>query len=158
SVTLNLNGGESLIDDKLCILPIDGPSVNASSRQLLDWVLELIIGRTRPGRELPARVIAADDHAAKILDVGYGYTNPGNAMINHGDSYLRAVETERNSYDVRLVDAWGLGWYAATRGLPPTYDDAPTVVKLGTYTTDDAHTLPDDVDPIVTSLEQTVSR
>jgi hypothetical protein len=158
SVTLTLHAAESLLDDKLCILPSDGPGRNVSSRGLLDWVLELVIGRTRPRTEIPSRVRAADDHAAEILDLDYGWGNPANTTIAHGQSYLRAVETELGSYDVRLIDAWGLGWYAATRGVPPTYEGAPTVVKLGTYTTDNASVLPDDVDPIVIELEQTVSR
>lgn len=158
TVILTLHTAESLLDDKLCMYPIDGPGTNATNRVLLDWIIQYVIGRTRPTGAPPQVVTAADEHAQDVLDTGHGWHNSGNSLIRFGESYLEAVETELNSLDVRLVDAWGLGWYAATRGIPPTYDDAPTIVKLGAYTTDATHTLPEDVDPIVTGLEQTVAR
>lgn len=157
SVTLTLHGAENLVDDKLCLLPLDGPGPSATKRTLINWILELIMSRARPGTEFPDRVIAADEHAAAVLDdrhAGWAITQ----MVKFGESYLAAIETELNSHDVRLVDAWGLAWYVASRGIPPTYADAPDIVKLSTFTSDDTHTLPDDVDPIVTGLEQTVSR
>lgn len=152
SVTLTLHGAETLLSDKLCMFRLDGPVV-ATNRLLVDWILELVIARSRPGAEFPARIVAADTHAESILN-----RRAWEAVIRFGSSYLQAIETELNSYGVRLIDAWGLTWYAASRGLPPTYDNAPTVVKLGTYTTDATHTLADDVDPSITELEQTVSR
>lgn len=158
NVTLTLHSAESLVDDKMCLLKSDGPSPNAPLRTMINWVLELTIGRRRPGRDIPERVIAADEHAQTVIDTGHGWFNRGDSRIYFGDSYLRRVETELNSHNVRLVDLWGLGWYAATRGLPPTYEGAPAVVKLGTYTTDSRNTLPEDVDPIIFDLQQTVNR
>lgn len=143
-VRIDLDGRELLADDKLNIGANPVAAIAYTTTELIEWLLGQVFGTgTITGHGAAVGVLAQ---------------KPWWPFVNVNDSYLSTIETELNSHDCRLLDLWGTGWHVIERATPPSYTGAPTVVKLGTFTTDAAHTLPVDVDPIVIDLEDTLSR
>lgn len=140
-VTLALAGGESLADDKLNLGPKPDGTIAPTTAVLVEWALQKVTGTA-------VTVTAADAHAAEVLA-----GKPWQPYIEVGESFAGMLETELNSQDCRLLDLWGLGWVVATRGTPPTYTGAPTVVKVSSH-----EDVPADVDPIILDLAETISR
>ncbi len=144
-VRVDVAGRELLAEDKINLGPNDAAVVAYTTTELVEWILTEVFGS--------GTVAAGDSAAAAVLA-----TKPWWPYVGVDESYISAIETELNSHDCRLLDLWGgLEWFVSTRSTTSTF--ASPVVKLGTYTTDDTHTLPDDVDPpIIIDIEDTVSR
>lgn len=74
-------------------------------------------------------------------------------LMLQGESHIDLLLPEFQAIDCRLYDYWGRVWAAFKRNDAPTYPGAPTSHKLSTY--DDG---PADADPIVFSVERTITR
>ncbi|WP_341999394.1 hypothetical protein MRBLWH7_000803 [Microbacterium sp. LWH7-1.2] len=151
---LTLQGGESMIDDKVRIDPIYGattPSTWAGPnvRSLVEWALEGIF----PGRT-DNTVTASDELGATALETP---SLPAEAVAV-GEQYAPVIDYQLTALGCRLYDPWGHGWVVAGRETPPTFDGAPVTVRLSTHTPGDNPHLPSDVLPIVTALEDRISR
>lgn len=146
-VRVEVFGRELLVEDKIHLSPVDVLFLVPTTTHLVESLLSEVFG-------VPQEIVAGDDEAARVL-AEMPISGP---EVNVSGSYLSTVETDLNSRNCRLLDLWGLAWFITSRESPPHFTDAPSVVKLGTYTTEDLHTLPDDVDPIVIEVEDTVTR
>lgn len=143
SVTVDVDGGETMMLDRINLssMTIAAHPVY-TGEDLADWVLAEVFGG--------GTVTAADAMAAAYLA-----RKPDRVELGSGDNYFRLTESDMSSHGVRLLDLWGLGWYVADRDRPPTFPGAQTVAKLASYADE---TLPADVDPIITELEEYVTR
>lgn len=160
--TLTLGGGETMVDDRLVIedsgrltSAYEISTVLAQSSTLGDYVdalLTLTFG--------PTHVTPVDDAAAAVLarpaGAGTRLSRPDWIEIPFpapaGASFMQLIETELSSLGMRLFDAWGLGWYVASRDkVAPSQ---PAELRWASH--DDE--LPPGVEPIILSFNDTVSR
>lgn len=143
---LVIAGGESMIDDKICT-DDTGAGVLRSRTigALVDWVLSSVFGS--------GHAAAVDDIAASALQQ---LCWPDEVLV--GEQYTPVFERELSALGCRLYDAWGLRWVVAGRDNPPTFEGAPEVAKVSTFTKRDIPTLDADVDPIVTGYDDRISR
>lgn len=143
SVTLEVDGGETMILDRI---NLTSKTIAAhpvyTGADLANWTLAEVFGH--------GSVSAADDAATAYLA-----RKPDRVELASGDNYYRLTESDMSSHGVRLLDLWGLGWYVADRDHPPTFPGAETTAKLASFAGD---SLPADVDPIITDLEEVVTR
>jgi hypothetical protein len=151
---LTLHGGESMIDDKVCIDPVYGATIpntwaGEPVRTLVEWALEGVF----PGRT-DNTVTASGDLGAAALDTP---SLPAEAVAV-GEQFAPVIEYQLTALGCRLYDPWGHGWVVSGRETPPTFVGAPAAVKLSTHTVGDNPALPPDVLPIVTGLEDRISR
>ncbi|EPD83298.1 hypothetical protein HMPREF1529_02674 [Microbacterium sp. oral taxon 186 str. F0373] len=160
--TIMLGGGETMVDDRLVIEDTgrltsryEISNVLAQPRTLGGYV-DALLGLTfGAGHANPA-----DDAAAAVLSRSAG---PGTRLSNPehveipipapaGASFMQLIETELSSLGMRLFDAWGLGWFVASRDKVAPSD--PVNLRWASHDDD----LPAGVEPIILSFNDTVSR
>lgn len=142
SVTLDLVGREIMLEDKRRVA---GTTINTAATTvsgLIGWSLTDIFG----GFSLSADAIVS----STAIPAG------DRRLMLQGETHSQLIEPELQAIGCRLFDLWGRTWHAKLRDNAPTYIGAPTTVELGTFVTDSYDTLPADVDPIVTGLDEVV--
>ena len=159
--TIMLGGGETMIDDRLVIedagrltskYEISNALAEATTvGGYIDALLTLTFGDTH--------ATPADEAAAEVLARSAGpdtrLSMPGLVEIAlpapAGASFMQLIETELSSLGMRLFDAWGLGWYVASRDK--VAPEEPTPMRWASH--DGA---PPGVEPIIVAFNDTVSR
>ncbi|GEB94384.1 hypothetical protein [Microbacterium lacticum] len=160
SITLNLGGGETMVDDRL-VLEDTGrlasgyeiSRVLAAARnagEYVDALLTLTFG--------PTTTTAADALASAARDVPLYSTLTRVGMdaqfpAPQGASFAQLIDTELSSAGCRLLDAWGVGWFICDRDHPPVFPGAPTTHRWASH-----EDVPDGVDPIITDYQETITR
>lgn len=133
-VTLELAGGESMLDDKK---RISGNTINTGATtvsELVYWSLLDVFGS----------LVIIEDVPVLTTSIPAG----DRRLMVQGESHAELLQPELDAINCRLIDAWGRTWGAYVRSA--TYG---TPLKLATY--DGA---PSDADPCVTELTEELSR
>ena len=143
-VTLDLQGAETMINDRLNLEPEPMFFPARSETDLIGSVLCAVFNDDT--------FAAADAAASDFLALPFTFRD---TTLASGASYIDLMATELSSRGLRFLDRWGLGLCIADRETPPTWTGAPAVVKLASYTSE---TLPADVDPIITGIEEVFDR
>lgn len=142
-VSLDVQGQEALMDDKRRIATTTINTAATTVGGLVLWSLNDVFGGVS---------VIEGPAMATALPAG------DRRLMLPGESHSDLVEPELDALGYRLYDQWGRVWHSIDRAAAPKYPGAPSMVKLGAFTSDVDDTLPSDVDPIVTAVTETVDR
>lgn len=134
--TVRLAGGESMLEDRRRNSGAPQDTGAATVSQLVQWSLIDTFG----------------SYTLSVAPIVIATTIPAGErrQFYPGESHIDLLRPELDAINCRIFDVWGVSWTVPVREAT-----GPTI-KLATYTQADG--APADVDGIITSIDETVSR